>query len=387
MNIFTLPIRNLKRKLPRTLIMLVVFTIGILSMVAINRVSRVVGDGLEKKLNQFGANILVYPVTDNLHLSYGGFELGSLSYEVRYLSESKVEGAIRNIELSKNISAIAPKLVAPEKVGGTPVMVVGVNWGEEMKIKEHWMLHGAVPDGPSSLLAGGSVAESLGLKHGSSVTIGKSKFSVSGVIGKTGSEDDNVIFMDIHQLQRITDKKGLVNFVEVSALCSACPIEDIVKQISGGLPGVDIRTVQSQVMQRMSAVGFVTRLAGAVSLVIIFTASFMIALFMIASVNERKREIGVLRSLGYSRLSVFTVFCFEALMIGSAAGVLGYVSGYFASFKALEILKIAEDTKLGFAPVQFLLTFLIVTAVSMAASALPAWKATRIEPSEALVAL
>jgi putative ABC transport system permease protein len=79
----------------------------------------------------------------------------------------------------------------------------------------------------------------------------------------------------------------------------------------------------------MSAVGFVTRLAGAVSLVIIFTASF----------------------------------------------------------KALEILKIAEDAKLGFAPAQFLLTFLIVTAVSMAASALPAWKATRIEPSEALVAL
>ena len=387
MNIFTIPLRNLRRKALRTVILLLVFTIGILSMVAINNVSSVVGESLEKKLNQFGANILVYPKADTLKVSYGGFDLGSLSYDIKYLNETDVTTSIQNIELKKNIGAVAPKLVIVNRIMGQSVVIVGVNWKEEFKIKNYWIIDGRMPEMQNDILIGRRLAEFLDLGINASVEIGAVSYKVAGVLEETGSDDDNVIFADISYLQSVSDKSDLVNFVEVSALCAGCPIEDIVAQISAKLPGTDIKALQNVVQQRISAVDFVKRLAGGVSLVIMLTASFMIALFMFSSVNERKKEIGVLRSMGYSRLNVFTIFCFEALLIGVIAGILGYFSGFFASFKVLDILEMGEDLVIRFEFSKFVMTFLVVVLVSVVSSIIPALKAARTDPSEALISL
>lgn len=51
MNILTIPFRNMKRKKLRTALIILVFSFGILSIVALNNISKVVGTGLEKKLN------------------------------------------------------------------------------------------------------------------------------------------------------------------------------------------------------------------------------------------------------------------------------------------------------------------------------------------------
>ena len=117
MNITTIPLRNLRRKLLRTILLVAVFVLGILSMIALNNISAIVGEGLERKMNQFGANILVYPKADELKVSYGGFNLGSMTYDVKYLNESKVVDSIKNIELRKNISSVAPKLLSVAKLG------------------------------------------------------------------------------------------------------------------------------------------------------------------------------------------------------------------------------------------------------------------------------
>lgn len=387
MNILTIPVRNLKRKLLRTSLLLLIFTIGILSMVTINNVSQSVGESLERKLNQFGANIIIYPSTKTLNVNYGGFDVGSLSYNINYLNGSKVVSSIKTIEFNKNISAVAPKLVSLENYMEQPIVVVGVDWTEELKIKNHWVIEGEIPSEPAGILSGSEVAEYHGFGIGDTVRFGSTDYRVTGILHKTGSDDDGVIFMDLAQLQRLSGKSGLVNFVEVAALCSGCPIEEIVAQISDKLPHTDIKALQSIVMQRMSAVGFVRRLAGAVSLVILLTASFMIALFMFTSVNERKREIGVLRSLGYSRFTVFSIFCFEALVIGIISGVLGYIVGFFVSYKVLAIIQFGEVTHITFDFAQFFLTFLIVTVLSVVASLIPAWKASKVDPSEALVML
>ncbi|MCK4925675.1 MAG: ABC transporter permease, partial [Spirochaetes bacterium] len=278
MNILTIPVRNLKRKLLRTSLLLLIFTIGILSMVTINNVSQSVGESLERKLNQFGANIIIYPSTKTLNVNYGGFDVGSLSYNINYLNGSKVVSSIKTIEFNKNISAVAPKLVSLENYMEQPIVVVGVDWTEELKIKNHWVIEGEIPSEPAGILSGSEVADYHGFGIGDTVRFGSTDYRVTGILHKTGSDDDGVIFMDLAQLQRLSGKSGLVNFVEVAALCSGCPIEEIVAQISDKLPYTDIKALQSIVMQRMSAVGFVRRLAGAVSLVILLTASFMIAL-------------------------------------------------------------------------------------------------------------
>ena len=461
MNILTIALRNARKKWVRTLLLLLVFTLGVVSIVSLNFVSRVVGEGLEKKLVSFGANILVTPKTEKLTVSYGGFALGDMLFDVTYLDEADTLERIDRIELRKNISVIAPKLVVMDRVQGMAVAIVGVRFAQEKQLKGYWdVVQGAIPgDEPvarkmadathdaavaghakeetagntpastpaaaptsspnttpapipaaasptglaqapmaplgqpldtysgNGVLAGSSAAAKLDLKLGDSVPLGKAHMVVTGILAPTGSEDDNVLLADLTFVQQAVGHPGKANFVEVAALCSGCPIDDIVTQIGAALVNVEIRTLRNIVEQRMYSVRFVKKLILSVSLVILLTGCSMVGISMLSAVNERKKEIGILRSLGFSRRSVFAIFCSEAASIGLLAGLMGYLAGYAVSFRILAVLDMAEGATLSFEPLHLAATALVLALLTSLASLVPAWKAAAIEPSEALVTL
>ncbi len=424
MNILTIALRNARKKWVRTLLLLLVFSLGVVSIVSLSFVSRVVGEGLEKKLVSFGANILVSPKSEKLTVSYGGFALGDMLFDVNYLDEADTVRRIDGIELRKNVSVIAPKLVVMDHVQGAAVAIVGVRFEQEKLLKGFWVveqgvipgetpeqaaerqamapaMHGDapkpdapaakavahVPAGAGGLLAGSAAAAKLGLVVGSTVPLGHHKFVVTGILGPTGSEDDNVLLADMDALQKASGHPGKVNFVEVAALCSGCPIDDIVNQISAALPGVEIKTLRGIVEQRMVSVHFVKKLILSVSLVILLTGCSMVGISMLSAVNERKKEIGILRSLGFSRRAVFSIFCAEAAVIGLLAGFVGYLAGYFVSFRILAVLEMEGAGQLAFEPLHLAATAFVLALLTSLASLFPAWKAASIEPSEALVTL
>ncbi|MHC1700016.1 MAG: ABC transporter permease [Humidesulfovibrio sp.] len=434
MNILTIALRNARKKWVRTLLLLLVFTLGVVSIVSLNFVSRVVGEGLEKKLVSFGANILVSPKSEKLTVSYGGFALGDMLFDVTYLDEADTLARIDGIALRQNVSVIAPKLVVMDRVRGAAVAIVGVRFEQERQLKGYWLVEqGTFPDeDPSAakaapmaakasgggmhptpakapaktpasappsaagtgaglpgngVLAGSAAAAKLGLKLGDTVPLGRSHLMVTGILAPTGSEDDNVLLADLGFVQQATGRIGKANFVEVAALCSGCPIEDIVAQIAAALPGVEIKTLRNIVEQRMYSVHFVKKLILSVSLVILLTGCSMVGISMLSAVNERKKEIGILRSLGFSRRAVFSIFCAEAASVGLLAGLAGYLAGYLVSFRILAVLELVEGAQLSFEPLHLAATALILALLTSLASLIPAWKAAAIEPSEALVTL
>lgn len=388
MNILTIPLRNLRRKLPRTLLMVAVFSIGVASVTALIDLSKAVGESLEAKLAAYGANILVSPKTETLSVGYGGMALGDVSVDIKYLKEDETLAAIRGIHHKDRLSAVAPKFVVLTRVGDVPVGVVGVDFEQERQIKSHWhATSGNLPDGPASLVAGSEAAARLGLTPGSPVSVEGRQFTVSGVLGSTGSEDDRLLFADLHALQGAAGKENRVHFVEVAALCSGCPIEEITAQIAAGLPDTDVKAMQQVVKSRMMTVDFVQQLALAVSGVILLTACVMIGLSVFSSVNERKNEIGLLRALGFSKAAVFFLMNLEALVLGAASAVVGYLAGFAASGRLMTLLDLGDQAAPAFDPVQFGLVFVAVAVLSSLASLPPALAAARIEPSQALVML
>jgi putative ABC transport system permease protein len=388
LNILTIPLRNLRRKALRTILLAVIFSIGILSVVALSFVSRAVGENLEEKMNTYGGNILVTPRAETLAVGYGGMPLGDVSVDLKYLQRVETVQAIRSIPRKDRISAAAPKFAVLTTVAGKPLGVIGVDWVEEMNIKSYWAVAaGARPDEPHQLLAGNTAARIYGMEPGSELLIEGQPFTVSGVLASTGGEDDNVIFGDIGALQRVTGRGDVAHFVEVSALCAGCPVEEIVAEIEHVLPGVEVKALQQVVKQRMMTVQFVNSLALSVSMVILLTACVMIGLSVFSAVNERKHEIGVMRSLGFSRVHVFAVFSLEALLTGVLAGAIGYAGGFGVSAKVLTMLEMTRTATLTFDPAHFVLTMAGVALLSVAAAAYPAFKAARMEPSRALVVL
>lgn len=94
MNLCTIPLRNLRRKPLKNLLLALVLTLGVAAITALFGVSRVVGESLEKKLTAYGANILVTPRSEKLTVSYGGLALGDMLYGLEYLDEAAAQKAI-----------------------------------------------------------------------------------------------------------------------------------------------------------------------------------------------------------------------------------------------------------------------------------------------------
>ncbi len=171
-----------------------------------------------------------------------------------------------------------------------PVAITGVIWREEFRIKNYWAIEGKRPENSNEAIIGSRVANLLGISINSLIALGTGTVKITGILNKTGTEDDNLIFADLHTVQSLTGKQDMINFIEVAALCSGCPIDEIVSQIQTKLPNTDINALQNIVKQRMSTINYVKRLVLMVSVVILVIACFMLSMFMLASVNERKKR-------------------------------------------------------------------------------------------------
>jgi putative ABC transport system permease protein len=389
MTILTLPIRYIKAKWLRTLLLIAIFTLGLASMSGLYQISNLIADNMEKKLISYGANILVTPQQQTLKISYGGYSLGDVTVEEQPIRLSAALTAIDTMPLRANIAVIAPKMLAMTRVSNQAAALVGVDWEQELQLKGYWEVKGSFPEmnSASDILAGAVAADKLGLTPGQSLNLGGRNLHVSGVLLPTGSDDDTVIFASLALAQDLAGKADQASFMEVAALCSGCPIEDIVTQLQAALPDSDVRALAQVAESRMYSVHFAQNLAFSVSLVILITACAMLVMSMLSSVAERRREIGIMRAVGFSGTSVFTVFVSEAVGIGFMAGVSGYALGQLLTVHVLRQLHLADTIFLTFEAVPFVIVVLSSSIVAGASAAFPAWRASLTEPAEALVSL
>ena len=389
MTLFTLAVLHARSKWLRTTLLATIFALGVASMTGLHHVSAQISDGFEKKLTGFGANILVTPKQESLTISYGGYTLGDVALAERPITLAASLAAIDAIPLRANVAIVAPKLIAVEELDGRSVAVVGVDWRQELALKGYWEVAGELPDpaGVDTLLAGAALADRLDVHPGQNVRFGGRDLRLGGVLRSTGSDDDNVLFAPLALIQNLTGKSDQVSFLEVAALCSGCPIDDIVDQLQSALPATTVRALRQVAESRMYAVHFAQNLAFSVSLVILITACAMLVMSMLSAVAERRKEIGIMRAVGFSRGSVFAVFLAEALGIGLAAGMAGYAAGHTLAVSVLQHLHLADTTRLAFDWGSFLAVMIAAGAAGGLAAALPAWKASLVEPAEALVAL
>ena len=389
MTIFTLPIRHIKAKWLRAALLVAIFTIGLASMSGLYQVSTLIADSMEKKLVSFGANILVTPKHETLKISYGGYSLGNVTLDEQPISLDTALKAIDSIEYRANIAIVAPKVLAIGRISGQAVTLVGVNWESEFQLKGYWDVEGVFPekDSRNDVLAGATAARKLGLTPGQVLEVGGHSLCISGVLKPTGSDDDTALFVPLYLAQQIATKEGQASFLEIAALCSGCPIEDIVTQLQEVLPDVEVMALAQIAESRMYSVHFAQNLAFSVSLVILVTACAMLVMSMLSSVAERRREIGIMRAVGFSRAKIFIVFASEAIGLGFVSGTLAYALGQLLTVYVLQQLHLAEDVSINFQVVPFITLVLLAVLTASAAAVFPAWKASRVEPAEALVSL
>jgi putative ABC transport system permease protein len=127
-----------------------------------------------------------------------------------------------------------------------------------------------------------------------------------------------------------------------------------------------------------------------VGIIALLAASFGIINTLLMSVYERTQEIGVMKALGMSRKKVFSLFAVEAALVGFwgsvvAVGIAALASGFVNQLAANTFLKDFQGfTLLVVNPMNALGVVAIIMAISFIAGTLPALKASRLNPIDAL---
>ncbi|MBL7996384.1 ABC transporter permease, partial [bacterium] len=205
MKLYSISLNNLRRRKAKLAFMIIGLVIAISTVVTLVTVSRVMNKDIANKLDEFGANILIVPKSDDISLSYGGISVSGVSYDVRNLKEDDIK-AIRTIKNKENISIVAPKLIHAATVFQKNVLVIGIDFSQEMRLKKWWTITGKKPEGNDVALIGADVKNMLHLDVNQSVEINGHSFKITGVLDPTGSQDDGIIFISLAQAQELFGK-------------------------------------------------------------------------------------------------------------------------------------------------------------------------------------
>ncbi len=378
-------LRNLRRRIGRKLLLVIGLTIGVATAVALMAITATMELDVATKMDEYGANILIVPKSNDLALSYGGVTVASAAYDVEELALGDLD-RLQTIKNARNISVVAPKLLGSVSLGGQSVLVAGVRFDEELRLKQWWDLEGEEPDSPDEALAGLRLARALGLHPGDDVKIHDQTLRVAGILAENGSQDDDILFIDLTTAQQTMDKPEAVSLVEVAALCTACPVEDMVKQISGVLPQARVTALRQAVTLRMETVGQLGRFTLAVSAVVVAIGGLVVLTTMLGAVAERRQEIGLFRALGFRQRHVMQIILGEAAVISLVGGILGWLVGMGTAMVLAP--RLADLTiPLVWNPALALGAMGGALLVGLVASLYPASTAARLDPTTALRSL
>lgn len=154
--------------------------------------------------------------------------------------------------------------------------------------------------------------------------------------------------------------------------------------------GYEAKTIQDEIGTVNQVLGVVTMALNLFGAIALLAASFGIINTLFMAVQERTREIGLMKALGMGRSKIFLLFSLEAILIGLWGSVIGIGLANLAgrlinNFAAKSFLKDFHGFSLLAFPLRsMLLVVVIIVVIAFLAGSLPARRASQKDPIEAL---
>ncbi len=382
MTIKDIAIKNLLRRKAKAAFILAGLIIGVATVVAVISFADTMTKDINHKLEKYGANILIVPRTDNLTLTYGGMALGGVSFEMEPIRQSQL-ARIKTIKNAANVAAVGPITLGTVKINDHAALLAGVDFESVGILKPWWKINGQAPTA-DQLMIGTEAAKLMSLKQGQTLNINGRAMQITGVLAPTGSQDDQLLFTTLTTAQGLLNKPGQVSMVEVAALCTACPIDDMVGQIAEKLPTAKVMAIQQVVKGRMETLAQFRKFSYGLSVVVVLIGGMVVLVTLMGSVKERTEEIGIFRAIGFRQQHIMQIIFIETGVISSLAGVTGYLVGIGSIWFGLRLFGDNSAAALSLDPTLAAGAVVMALVVGLLASAYPAAMAARMDPNEAL---
>ena len=342
--------------------------------------------GMSAELDRLGAQVLVVP-------KGCPYDAASIALHGANWPCHLREDYLAEVRAVPFVATAAPAFMnAFPSTNGTQDVFVGVT-KDILALKPGWRIEARFPQRPDELLAGAAVARRNAWHVGDVVRLpalpGQTNV-VAGILAPTQGADDTFVFLPLASAQRSFHHERELTHILVR-LRDPNDLDEAVTQLRGCDAGMDMNVVPlTHLFHTIQGLVNSTRLwLGCVTLVALLVAAAGVSNAVLMAVTERTREIGILRAIGASRGDVFRLFWLETLQVCLPGGVAG-VAGAFAASRAVEAWLRARlpfaptDTLIQVEPWVVLACLGGVVLLGSMAGFLPAWRAARLEPMEAI---
>ena len=385
--------RSITAQRSRSILTLLGIAVGIAAVILLTSI----GEGLHRfvlaEFTQFGTNVI--QITPGKAIT-GGANPGFPS-SVRPLTLADTQALSR----VPNVNSVTPGITGNSEVEGNGrlrrVPVYGTTasllQSFNLRVKSGQFLPGDDAESARNFAVLGAKLkqELFGSDNalGARVRVGTLQFRVIGVLEARGQflgiDLDDVVYVPAARALELFNRDGLMEInLAYSEGADAQRVADAAKAILIARHGREDFTVVTQedmlrtlsnildiLTMAVAALGSISLLVGGVGIVTIMTIA----------VAERTGEIGLLVALGAKRATVLRLFLGEAIVLSAVGGVLGLAIGVALA----QLVRLAVPALPVHTPLMFVvLAELVAVVIGLLAGVLPARRASRLDPVQAL---
>jgi putative ABC transport system permease protein len=284
------------------------------------------------------------------------------------------------------------------------LLVLGVDLEGEQKMRGYELGDAELLTLPATIVISSGFAEQEGLVPGLDrlpILTSEGKADLA-ILAAFKDESIGALFggrvgvMDIHSAQDVFGRGRNIDRIDVITE-PGLAIDTVRQALKERLGGeLDIERPQSRVHEVEDATRSMRRAFLLTSLVVLLVSSFLIYNAMSIAVNQRWKEIGVLRALGVERAKVRSMFLFDAALIGLIGSVSGLAGGYYlalasnrltgslANVLSSSLIAVVVPERPRFNTTFAIESIAIGIVVTIISAWLPARAASRLNPALAL---
>jgi ABC-type antimicrobial peptide transport system permease subunit len=364
--------KNLLRRKGRTLLTVLGISIGVAAMVALGALA----DGIQAGYDSFltGSNAdLVLSQAEAMDVSLSSID-ESVGRELLAMSEvAEVSGMMQGLAQTEGVPYFFIYGYPEDSfiLGRYKIIAgVGLNDPEAQRMRG------------KPLLLGATAAEIMEKSPGDSLHLIDSLYRIVGIYETGQTMEDSGALIGLEHAQELLGKQRQANIFYIQ-LKDPALADRVIARAERLWPDLSLTSSESYADKQImgpAMEGYVWAIAGLA--IIIGGVTMMNSQLM--AVMERTREIGVLRSVGWNKWRIMRMILGESLVVGLIGGIIGMILGWLMLLASSDFTSFFGATASNIRPAILQQALGTVLILGFVGGAYPSWRASRLQPVEAL---
>ena len=355
-----LVLANLRTRPFRTLISIVGVALGVILVTPFTGLARGMSDDMARRAANWKAEI-VFTRPGAMETTSSNANV-STTYADRLL---EIEGVKATVPVIRYITPNTKARWGIEQLDG-------VEWQPFAEMNDMQIVQGRAANANDEVILDERKMQDDKYKLDDTIEIFGKSYKIVGVFAPPSGAR---IKMSLAAMQEALEATNKCSYILVKLKDNA-NIDEVAARINQTLPGNKInltRDLITDAQDRIPALKTFLRVLVGLGA---FVSTIFVLLSMYTTITERRKEIGILKSLGASKSFIIRVIEGEAFLIG----VLGVLLGFTVSFLASYIIQASFDLQFEFSQGWTLTAILIALGGSLVGALYPAWRASNIDP-------